>query len=129
MSYEHGSFGVTSVDGKIYAVDGVDSYIYLASCGMLDPTTNKQTAILYMKEAGAVCAICGINDNLYVIVGKNILGHPSSLFQVFDTITRNSLSLPNMTTKGDKCAALSTVTRIYVSEDCRSWDSGHNSLS
>ncbi len=66
-----------------------------------------------MNEHRIGFASCAIGDKLYIIGGHGGYGWLSSV-EVFDTITQEWSSLPNMTTKGDECAAVSVGNKIYV---------------
>ena len=108
---------IASVNGKVYAVGGRD-FIWRLSIGeIFDPATNKWTPIPDMKEARWCCAACAMGDKLYVIGGNNYDGHnykSLSSVDVFDTITQEWSSIPNMKTKRNGCAAVSLKNKIYV---------------
>ncbi len=117
MNEKREGCAVVSVCGKVYAVGGRDDGRFHASCEMFDPATNKWTAIPDMKECRSYCAACAIGDKLYVIGGHagfygDYIEYSSA--EVFDTVTQEWSSVPNMTTERGGCAAVSVGNKIYV---------------
>ena len=91
---------VTSLHGKVYVIGGLVGYKVLSSDEMFDQATNKWTPIPDMKEARKECAACAIGDKIFVMGGYNHDDNDSlSSVEVFDTITQECSSIPNMTTK------------------------------
>ena len=119
MNEKRGGCGVTSVGGKVYALGGYNDSGRLASCEMFDPATNKWTAIPDMEEARHGFAACAIGNKLYVIGGHDDYDDDEydvflSEIEVFDTISQEWSSLPNMTIERSGCAAVAVGNKIYV---------------
>jgi N-acetylneuraminic acid mutarotase len=79
--------GVTVVNGKIYAIGGINENGYLATCEEYNPVTDTWVTKTPMPTPRAYFAIAAYQNKIYVIAGEERSGYPSWANEVFDPLT------------------------------------------
>ena len=80
--------GVAVVDGKMYAVGGLDSTnTNLSSVESFDPSTGQWSAMAAMSTARCLHGVAVVNGKLYVVGGKDGTGNAVNSVESFDPST------------------------------------------
>jgi len=97
MPTARSGLGVAVVNGKIYAIGGLNDDGYLATCEEYDPATNSWVAKKHMPTSRSNFAVIVVENKIYAIGGLTGDDTPTGVNEVYDPATdmwENKTSMP-----------------------------------